>query len=105
MYACPNPLDLGFLATRLGIEEFKASSGWISGLKQQHSVTYKTVSGECRSVASSTVGEWRKEQLLKTTQHSKDIYNADETGLFFRLPPNKTLSLKGSPHNSGKNFK
>jgi hypothetical protein len=26
----------------------------------------------------STVGEWRKEQLLKTPQGSEDIYNANE---------------------------
>jgi hypothetical protein len=34
-----------------------------------------------------------------------NIYNTDETGLFFRLPLNKTLSLKGDPCNGGKNFK
>jgi hypothetical protein len=50
------------IATRLGIEDFKASNGWISGFKQRHSVVYKTVSGECKSVDSSTVEEWRKEQ-------------------------------------------
>jgi hypothetical protein len=68
---------------------------------------YKTVSGECKSVDSSTVEEWRKEQLLKIFEgyEPKNIYNADETGLFFRLPPNKTLSLKGDPYNGGKNSK
>jgi hypothetical protein len=30
---------------------------------------------------------------------------ADETGLFFRLALNKTLSLKGDPCNGGKNSK
>jgi hypothetical protein len=51
------------------------------------------------------VEEWRKEQLLKIFggYEPKNIYNADETGLFFRLPPNKTLSLKGDPCNGGKN--
>jgi hypothetical protein len=52
-------------ATRLGIEDFKASNGWINCFKQQHSVVYKTVSGECKSVDFSTVEEWGKEQLLK----------------------------------------
>jgi hypothetical protein len=35
------------IATRFGIEDFKASNGWINGFKQQHSVVYKTVLGEC----------------------------------------------------------
>jgi hypothetical protein len=53
------------------------------------------------------VEEWRKEQLLKIFEdyEPKNIYNADETGLFFRLALNKTLSLKGGPCNGGKNSK
>jgi hypothetical protein len=35
----------------------------------------------------------------------KNIYNADETGLFFRCPSNKTLSLKGVFHIGGKTAK
>jgi hypothetical protein len=50
------------------------------------------------------VGEWRKEQLLKIINAYKpqNIYNVDDTGLFFKLPPNKTLSLEGGPFNGGK---
>jgi hypothetical protein len=95
------------IATRLGIEDFKACNGWINCFKQRHSVVYKTVLGECKNVDSSTVEEWRKEQLLRIFEgyKSKNIYNAEEIGLFFRLPPNKTLSLKGDPCNGGKNSK
>jgi hypothetical protein len=68
---------------------------------------YKTISGECRCVDSSTVGEWRNEQLLKIIKGDKpkNIYNADKTGLFLRLPPNKTLSVKGDSCSGGKNSK
>jgi hypothetical protein len=53
------------------------------------------------------VGEWRKEQLLKVIDAygPKNICIADETGLFFRFPPNSTPSLKGDPCNGGKNSK
>jgi hypothetical protein len=49
---------------------------------------YKTVLNECRSVDSSTVEVWRKEQLLKTLEDygPKNIYNAHESRLFFTLP-------------------
>jgi len=36
--------------TRLDIEDLKASNRWIGSFKQQHSVVYKTVLGECNSV-------------------------------------------------------
>jgi hypothetical protein len=37
------------------------------------------------------VEEWQKEQLLKINEgyEPNDIYNTDETGMFFRFPPNK----------------
>jgi hypothetical protein len=86
----------------LGTEDFKASNGWTDGFKQRHGVL-----GECKSVDSSTVGQWRKEKLLKIIEgyEPKNIYNADETELFFRLPPNKTISLKRESCNGGKNSK
>jgi hypothetical protein len=36
-------------ATWLGIDDFKASNGWIDGFKEQHSAVCKTVSGVCKS--------------------------------------------------------
>ena len=91
--------------TKLDIEDLKASNRWIGGFKQQHSVVYKTVLGECNSVDFWTVEEWRKEELLTINEgfECKDIYNADETGMFFRLPPNTTLSLKVESFNGRRN--
>jgi hypothetical protein len=45
------------IATRLGIEDLKASNGWINSFKKRHSVVYRNASGECTSVDSSTVEE------------------------------------------------
>jgi hypothetical protein len=58
---------------------------------------------EC--VASSTMEDWRREQLLKITEvyKPKNIYNTEGTGLFFSLPPNKTLILKGDSCHGGNN--
>jgi hypothetical protein len=68
---------------------------------------YERVSGECKRVDSSTVGDWRRKQSLRITEGfgTKSIKSADETELFFTLAPNKTLSVKGSPCNEGKNSK
>jgi hypothetical protein len=35
----------------------------------------------------------------------KNFYNGDETGLFFRLPPNRALCLKWDIYNGRKNCK
>jgi hypothetical protein len=61
---------------------------------------YKTVSGTLQQW-----GNWKKEQLLKIIEgyKPKNIYNADETGLSFRLLPNKILSLKGDPCSGVRN--
>lgn len=44
--------------------------------------------------------QWKREQLLNTTEGY-----ADETWLFFRLTPNKTLSLNGGACSDRKNYK
>ena len=51
---------------------------------------YETVSGSARSLDPSTGEVWRKEELLKIIEgyEPQNIYNADETGLFFMLPRN-----------------
>jgi hypothetical protein len=49
---------------------------------------------------------WRKEQLLKIIEgyEPKNIYNADETELFIKLPVNETLGLKGGSLQQCKEF-
>jgi len=46
--------------------------------------------------------EFKASQLHSSQKH---ICKADENGLFFRLSPNKTLSLKGDSCNGGENSK
>jgi hypothetical protein len=67
-----------------------------STVSSSDNVVYKTV--------LRRVEEWRKEQLLKIMEgyKAKNICSAAESRLIFRLPPNKTLSLKVDPCNGGK---
>lgn len=79
------------VAKQLGIDNFRASNSWIDHFKKQHNLVYKTVSGESASVNPLTVMDWKNEELPKVLNgyHPKDVFNVDETGLFYFLQPNK----------------
>ena len=86
------------LAKLLGVPDgqFKILSGWLERFKERHGISFKKVCGEEKSVdlASDQMEEWHRtlSVLLKEYQPD-DIYNADETGLFFRLMPDRTLEF------------
>lgn len=94
------------IALRLGIEDFAASNGWISRFKDRHGLVYKKISGECAAVNEDVTKSWL-ENLPKLIEgfEPHEIYNADETGLFFKCLPDRTLALKGEACHGGKNSK
>ena len=73
----------------------KTSNGLISSFRQRHAVLYRTVSWDLQNANSSTVRIMERATVipndwgLQTWKH----YNVGEIGLFFRLPPNKTVRL------------
>lgn len=92
-------------ASSLG-HEFAASSGWLSNFKKRYGIAGRTLSGESASVNEDTCAEWlaHLSDLLETYT-SDEIYNADETGLFYRCLPNKTLDFKNTDCHGGKESK
>lgn len=50
------------------------------------------------SVPESTT----KLECLCASYEAKDIYNLDETGLFYKIVPNRTMCLKGEKYIGGK---
>nr|XP_034336051.1 tigger transposable element-derived protein 4 [Crassostrea gigas] len=94
-------------ASQLG-DDFKCSTGWLERFKKRHSITFKRVCGESKSVADGTdaMKAWASSlQTILAECSPSDIFNADETGLFFRLLPDKTLEFKGVDCHGGKNSK
>jgi hypothetical protein len=90
-------------AEKLDIQDFKASEGWLERFKKRSKIEFKTICGESASVDIKTVDEWKSKLLsICDGYDEKDIFNLDETGLFFRLLPNKTLSEKGEACSGGK---
>jgi len=86
------------LAEMLEIEGFKASDHWLENFKNRHEIKFRTEQGEAAAVDQEVVTTWQetvlREALAKYS--ADDVFNADETGLFWRLMPNKTLAFKGN---------
>uniref|UniRef100_H3AUL7 HTH CENPB-type domain-containing protein n=1 Tax=Latimeria chalumnae TaxID=7897 RepID=H3AUL7_LATCH len=77
-------------ARSLDIENFKCSNGWIERFKKR----FKTIVGEKASVDYKVTSNWLKDvfPILVRNYSMRDLYNVDETGLFYQLLPRKTLA-------------
>jgi hypothetical protein len=95
-----------FFAKELGISDFKASSGFIDRFKTRRGIVCKVVCGESAGVSQPTVIDWKnKLPDLISEYEPHNIFNADETGLFFKCEPNKSLHLRGEECHGGKRSK
>jgi hypothetical protein len=84
-------------AKKLSGEEFVCSAGWIDRFKLCHDISFRKVSGEARGVNNDMTTEWLTAMWSNVCKGfaDNDIFNADETGIFFRLTPDRTLKFKG----------
>ena len=95
------------LAQKLSDNSFKGNTGWLDRFKARHGIVCRAISGESAVVDTDTANEWISTKLPALTKSYKpcDIFNADETGLFYKLLPAKTLQFKGESCHGGKRSK
>ena len=78
-------------AKDLGLNDFKGSNGWLESFLKRNNIVFKTQSGEHAEVNRDTVSQWRETLPSLCKGYSpKDIFNMDETGLFYKdstVPP------------------
>jgi hypothetical protein len=68
----------------LKIENFKKSNCWLVKFKARYNISLKIICGESKSVDMNTVDECRiKLKQCISSYESRNIFNADETGLFY----------------------
>jgi len=83
------------VANKVGLESFKASNGWLRKLRERHNISFKRISSEGNSVDTNVIENWfEKLKPLISDYGPKNIFNCDETHLFYRALPDKTLYLK-----------
>ncbi|XP_067949393.1 tigger transposable element-derived protein 4-like [Watersipora subatra] len=80
------------------------SRGWIDRWKKRHSIGSQIVVGESAAVNVGEVEKWKEEVLtpLLQTYTYDDIFNMNETGLFYKLMVDKTLHFKREKCSRGK---
>lgn len=95
------------MAQELGIMDFKASNGFIDRFKKRNGIVFKTVQGEAASADNEAASRWKVEILphFLNRYAARDVYNADESALFFDCLPNKTLAFRGNRCEGGKKSK
>jgi hypothetical protein len=81
-----------------GSEHFKCSRGWLNRWKKRHGVSQVTISGESRSADVQAAEEFLpklQEMVEREGLSAEQLFNADETALYFRMMPQKTLAQAG----------
>ena len=93
-------------AEKLEMHDFKASNGWLDKFKARHNLGSLTVCGERGSVDKDVAEDWKdKLPTLLEGYEKRDIFNMDESGLFYKALPDRTLSVKGDACTGGKKSK
>ena len=69
------------------------SNCWLDSFKAHHSLKQYHCHGEAGSVQPVDVAEARKRiRMIKSKFPLSDVYNMDETGLYYRMPPDRGLA-------------
>jgi len=80
-------------AELLQINKFTASSGWFDGFKKRYNVREYLRAGEGNSAPLENLPEFRSQlQDIIKNYELRNVFNCDETALFWLLEPNRTLS-------------
>jgi len=82
-----------FFAAKLGIVQFEASNGWLTKFNARHGISHKAICGESAAVDTVLADDWMKNVLpgLIEGYEPRNVFNADETGLFFKCLPGLLL--------------
>ncbi|OAE21130.1 hypothetical protein AXG93_4441s1000 [Marchantia polymorpha subsp. ruderalis] len=74
---------------------FEFSNGWLEAFKNRHTIKSYRRFGESGSVNMALIEESLPQIRLTLDQYERrDIYNMDETGLFYRMQADNSLATK-----------
>ena len=89
-----------------GLDKPRWSSGWLDGFKKRFKIKEYVQHGEAASADINNpeiIKQMNDLRELCATYADRDIFNMDETGLFWKLTPNRTLATEA--RSGGKKSK
>ena len=94
------------IAAKQNFGDFKASNSWLDRWKKKHNPRQMNICGESGSVSSVTVDSW-KERIPEIVQGYSvdDVWNLDETGVFWQSLPDKGFAERVKQCKGGKESK
>ena len=87
---------------------FKASNGWLEKFRKRHNISHRviSISGESSSVNVLTVNDWlQRIPIITEHYNAKNIFNCDETRLFYKATSDRSLTLEKENCKGGKKSK
>jgi hypothetical protein len=85
-------------------DTFTASDGWLSRWKRRHGIRQLNICGEKLSANQAEVENFKQKfkLIMEEEEYTPDqIYNCDETGLYYKMLPSKTLAGKNEHSAAG----
>ena len=84
----------------------KINSSWIDRWKvwHMHAISFKPFHGEASSVNVAIAAEWMKFKVpaILNAFPPQNVFNVDETALFWKMLPNRTMSYRQEQVKGGK---
>lgn len=73
------------------------SNGWLYGFQTRNNIKNRKRHGEAASLATDAASEMIKIRRLLASYPPQDIFNCDESGLYWKLFPDRSLSTRSLP--------
>ena len=94
------------IATCLGKHEFMGSNGWLEKWTKRYNIKQLRINGESSDVQGPTVNSWKERLPELVAGYSRDdIWNINETELFWKALPDCEFGVKGKDCKGGKKSK
>ena len=95
------------LAPSTTVESWICSSGWLSRWKVRHNIKFRSICGENAAVDQDVCDDWKQRKLLPVLSRydPSNVFNADESSLYWHLLSDKTHAIAGEVCTGGKKSK